>query len=819
MSHPNPQPPARVYAAALESYYQLGWNGILPLPVGQKSPPPEGFTGWTGDWPSYADLYAWAEERPGANVGLRMPEHVIGIDVDNYSTKTGGTTLAAKEAEWGTLPPTWRSTSRDDGVSGIRFYSIPTGLEWVTGLPSIELIHFGHRYAVVAPSIHPEGRPYRWIDPDGTTSLVNPSAHDMPPLPASWILGLAKGPHQGQARADLDNDAAWTWIQALPGHNAASCTFMAEWAAKAVREMGETRESRHDVTRGQVLKLVRFAESGHRGIEPALDRVRAAFIRIVIGDNSRTMREASSEWGRILTGAVRIIVANPEPSVVEGDPCGPVIATLRVPSRPAPSAQPRPTSPDLASPRPADPGEPKTAVPPAETPSAITEPRLTSPEPEEEPHSWIRKDLQRLLQNPPAPIEPLFLTRTDGKSLFYPGKVNGIIGASEGAKTWLMLLGVVQAVQAGRNVGYLDFEDDWDSITKRLLALGLTAEQIWTYVAYLNPEQAFDATAETHLREMLNDHRPELVVLDGVNAAMTLNGWDLLSNKDATLFSQKILKPIARCPWLPAATYVDHLPKNPTEAGGAIGAQAKRAMTTGCAIKVEVARVFGKGQRGELILTVDKDRSGSVRGLCPEGSSALGVARLTSNPDGTLVSIHIEPATKAPQFGTSASLRPTMEAISRFLEGKPEPVSGANIERFVRGVSTDTKRDAVERLLIEKYVRLEPVGRYMHHVSIRPYRTDPFGSESSTDQTSPGSPDLAWGSPGEVAEWSKPRLSGASPEEGFTGEAPRAAFSDLESETSPGVATSAGPSNLGFNDDGNLVDLDTGEIIDQNDID
>ena len=735
-------PAPRPYASAVESYWQLGWSGILPLPPHRKSPPPEGWTGWDGDWPSYADVFAWSEERPTANVGLRMPTTVLGIDVDDYGSKHGGRTLAECEAKWGPLPPTWRSSSRDDPISGIRFFTVPEGIEWPGVLPGgdVETVHFGHRYAVVAPSIHPEGRTYRWIDPDGLPSVTNPSAFDMPLLPVPWLLGLAQGNHQTQARADLDNDAAWTWIQSLAGHNAASCTFLAEWTAKGVREMGESG-SRHDITRNQVLKLVRFAESGHRGIEPALDRVRSAFIRLVIGDNSRTMREASAEWGRILTGAVRIVVGNPEPSVVEGDPCGPVIATLRVP--------PRPTSP---APRPAEPETPKDVPPPAETPPATTEPRPTSPEVPGEVDSWSRLDLKTLLAGDTTEAPPAFLARTDGVCMLYPARVNGIIGASESAKTWLMLEGVRQAVEAERRVGYLDFESDWKGITNRLKALGLTDEQIYTYVAYLNPDRAFDTIAERMLAEMLGDHRPELVVIDGVNAAMTLNGWEPLSNKDATLFSQKILKPIARTE--AAVSYVDHLPKNVTEAAGAIGAQAKRAMTTGCTIKVEVEQVFGVGQHGELKLTIDKDRAGLVRGKCAD-SKTIGIAHLTSSFDGSVVSIRIDPVSKVPTQGTTPALRPIMEAISRFLEPLTRPVSLNTIEKGVRGAGNEAKRDAIARLIIEGYVSQVPVGAWLYNASIRPYRADPYNSDLPPINLAGVRP----GSPGEGAEGdvSRPR--------------------------------------------------------------
>ena len=57
---------------------------------------------------------------------------VIGIDVDHYISggkeKFGGDQLKELEAKLGPLPPTWISSSRSDGISGIRFFVVPKGI-------------------------------------------------------------------------------------------------------------------------------------------------------------------------------------------------------------------------------------------------------------------------------------------------------------------------------------------------------------------------------------------------------------------------------------------------------------------------------------------------------------------------------------------------------------------------------------------------------------------------------------------------------------------------------------------------------------------
>ena len=77
-------PLARPYGDAAVGYWEADWMGVLPLRAGAKSPPPSGYTGQDGGWPSRVDVQRWAEERPRANIGLRLPDDVIGLDVDDY---------------------------------------------------------------------------------------------------------------------------------------------------------------------------------------------------------------------------------------------------------------------------------------------------------------------------------------------------------------------------------------------------------------------------------------------------------------------------------------------------------------------------------------------------------------------------------------------------------------------------------------------------------------------------------------------------------------------------------------------------------------
>lgn len=187
------------YASAAHDWASAGW-GAIPLPAGQKSPPPTGWTGRGTPYPSGADVQAWIEEDPSANLGLRFPEGTVGIDVDEYeapdgSAKHGLATLIACTKQWGHLPPTHRITSRPDGRSGIYLYRLPAGVSsdhFLGELPSgnVEILRPEHRYAVGPGSTHPEGRPYLLLTRGNEVVEGVLRPEDLPELPAAWVAGL-----------------------------------------------------------------------------------------------------------------------------------------------------------------------------------------------------------------------------------------------------------------------------------------------------------------------------------------------------------------------------------------------------------------------------------------------------------------------------------------------------------------------------------------------------------------------------------------------------------------------------------------------------
>ncbi len=342
---PETMPKRNPYAAAAHRYAGLGFSP-LPLPTAEKWPPPAGFTGRDGLDVSGPDIQEWidnAETCPPAkpkrdsgiqaydysapNIGLRLPDNMIGVDVDAHGGKSGGVELAALEAELGPLPPTYRSTSRlDDPISGIRPYRIPAGVELSDFGQSIDTIQRHHRYIVAWPSVHPSGGTYRWIDPDGDLmphgELPDPAL--IPDLPAAWIDQFrASAPRYG------DEDTAVTELLRNLPDDGEPTGEVAGAVAKAVRELRSGNGSRHNLTNREVLHILGMAadgiDTGHRA---ALLQLRSAFVDAA----NDGKRDVTGEFTRMLVGGVNKVARKHVDTTLTGRDGKPIVQ--RKPNRP-----------------------------------------------------------------------------------------------------------------------------------------------------------------------------------------------------------------------------------------------------------------------------------------------------------------------------------------------------------------------------------------------------------------------------------------------------------------------------------------------------
>ncbi len=314
-----PQP----YAEAARDLWDAGWRGILPLPTGQKAPPPPGFSGaGTGKPdPTLAQVKHWVRSKASGNVALRLPDGVIAIDVDDYGAKHGGETLAELQRELGKLPPTVRIINRD-GASGHWLYRVPEGLKWPNGAgDGLDVIQNRHRYSVAPPSIHPDGYEYRWELPDGSDRT--PSPGELAELPAAWVSHLTGGEtaREPVERADIDVSG---WLEEHGSGDmcrAVRAAYAAATAKLARLVSAGDGTARHDLALHTTSNLARLGVEGHVGTKAALDAYGRLFVQALEEERGR---DARTEYERMVTGAIEKAVTEGEEGIISkasADPC------------------------------------------------------------------------------------------------------------------------------------------------------------------------------------------------------------------------------------------------------------------------------------------------------------------------------------------------------------------------------------------------------------------------------------------------------------------------------------------------------------------
>jgi hypothetical protein len=293
-------------------YHAAGW-AVIELPAGAKAPPPDGRTGYGGSDMTAAEI---ATADWSGNVGLRMPADVLGLDVDAY--KGGSRTLDELLARCGSLPNTWISHSgRNDG-SGIRFYRVPPGMTWVTGLAGMDIIQRGHRYAAVYPSIHPTGRPYRWLNQAEPTVAVLPAVEDLPELPWPWIGELSRAqPGDVSIRSQAVDLAGLSAF--IDEHNRADQPSYIGTILAHFTERWRAGYSRHDTMQHCLIWALECVRAGIAAGRPTLHQLGDLWVEAVSPDTRRaqlTSDRRTTEFEAMTRHAVGKVRAKPEAEIL-----------------------------------------------------------------------------------------------------------------------------------------------------------------------------------------------------------------------------------------------------------------------------------------------------------------------------------------------------------------------------------------------------------------------------------------------------------------------------------------------------------------------
>lgn len=206
-------------------------------------------------------------------------------------------------------------------------------------------------------------------------------------------------------------------------------------------------------------------------------------------------------------------------------------------------------------------------------------------------------------------IEPADIgTRTDGVKLLHSGASYSVQAPPGSGKSFVAQALAAEVLAGGGNVLYLDYEDSNRKVARRLVDLGVSKSTLKDSTRYFyNRPPVHTADAPNQFAKMLAGNEWSLIVLDGVNRAMGLAGYDSNSDKDTNAWVDEV----ARVLEATGATVVrvDHTAKNGNDSS-AKGSGSKDAALTGASLTAIVEHKFGPGRRGVMRLKVNKDRPG-----------------------------------------------------------------------------------------------------------------------------------------------------------------------------------------------------------------
>ena len=304
------------------------------------------------------------------------------------------------------------------------------------------------------------------------------------------------------------------------------------------------------------------------------------------------------------------------------------------------------------------------------------------------------------------PTLPTIGERNDGAHILYAGKINGIYGDPETAKTWFALHLATQTLNNGGTVALIDIDHNGENDTvDRLRKLGVNNQLIGDpqHFRYYTPETPAELLAT---RDDIIDQHPTLCILDSIGELIPMLGLDSNSNDDISRGYRAMLAPLAQ--EHTAILTIDHLAKaGKTDSTYAIGGIAKKRIINGAYYHAEAITIPAPGTIGKIRLTITKDRPGGVRANAPAG--AIGNFIIDSSASDGHINTLIANTIGSPMRPTN-----TMERISRLLAGT-DGMHKTTINKQI-AVKQASMDQAIIVLVQEGYVRTTQVaGKTIYH--------------------------------------------------------------------------------------------------------
>lgn len=337
--------------------------------------------------------------------------------------------------------------------------------------------------------------------------------------------------------------------------------------------------------------------------------------------------------------------------------------------------------------------------------------------------SWEPVNLEPYLAGEIVVPEPSVLRRSDGKGIFYPGRVNSLYGRSESAKSWVMMYGCLQEISDGDRVVYIDLEDDPAMAIKRLRLMGAGDDDVRYQFTYLRPEGPHaqmqrDTWGNERPSELgfknkalmdatLEQVNPGLIVVDGMSVLYGLHGLNT-NDVASTDVITNWLKSLCRN-GRSTVVVIDHTHKGAEKGASPIGSQHKISMVQGAAIQVVPVIQPKPGALGHVELVIGKDRPGAVREIANDDKHQIVADVFLDSREPGITKVTIVPPKKgdvtiAPsdesdrKLGEQAKLADAALQVFRNHVGEHLTISNVDAAIVYDGYSRSTLKRAIDGL-------------------------------------------------------------------------------------------------------------------------
>lgn len=621
---------------------------------------------------SGADVQAWYEDHPNDNIGIATGK-ASGIWVLDIDGAQGVSTISDLASEHGSLPLTRIVRTGSGGLH--YFFRHPSDFEirnstsWIG--PGVDVRGKGGQ--VVAPPSTSGRGPYEVI-----------ADHPVAEAP-DWLTRFVRehATYADAGAAAAVKGAERVDIEFLPAHVLELASTLIEEDAGRFRHFHAIVAAVYEAgyTQGQAVTIV---------------APWCAAVKKFVG---RIEAEVARSWGKLELASAK---ANEWVDGIAGPTANPT------------QAQPSPTATE------------GTAALKTQPENADDTDDLPTFDP-----TWRPVDLTAILDGTYTPETPSLFTRTDGKSLLYPGRIHSFHGESESGKSLIAQAEACNHLNDGAcGVLYIDFESDAAAVVGRLVEMGAHPNHIRRDFHYIRPDN--DPRKFAHEREeltrVLDNPDLTLIIIDGVTDALGVFGAGSADNDEIAAFMRAFPRMLARKTGA-AVVLVDHVTKDADTRGRyALGGQAKMNALDGSAFVVEVVEPLGRGLRGVISMRIAKDRPGGVRphaGPFRKTDRTQEAARVIVDSTNGSIDVTVEPPHgHVGDAHDGKAFRPTvkMEQVSRFLEDLAEGVSWRTLKDGVGGNEKAAKQ-AVALLHVEGYIAVaDGPNRSQIHTSVKPYR-------------------------------------------------------------------------------------------------